>query len=144
MKHRLERVNEIIRRELSELIAREVVFSAPLVTVQSADVAPNLKMCKVYISVIGTEEQKKEVIVRLLNKRKELQYLLMKRVTLKYTPQLHFEIDHALERGDRIMQIMDQIVIPPDEIEPEENESDEAAHDEDAHEEAEPPADEQE
>jgi ribosome-binding factor A len=38
----------------------------------------------------------------------------MKRVVLKYTPQLHFEIDHALERGDRVMQIMDEIEIPPD------------------------------
>jgi len=38
----------------------------------------------------------------------------MKRVVLKYTPQLHFEIDHALERGDRVMQILDEIEIPPD------------------------------
>jgi ribosome-binding factor A len=64
--------------------------------------------------VIGNEEQKKEVITRLLDKRKHLQHLLMKRVVLKYTPQLHFEIDHALERGDRVMQILDEIEIPPD------------------------------
>ena len=115
MKHRLERVNEIIRRELSEIIPREIIFSAPLVTIQSADITPDLKTCHIYVSVIGNEEQKKEVIVRLLDKRKHLQYMLMKRVVLKYTPQLHFEIDHALERGDRVMQIMDQIVIPPDE-----------------------------
>jgi len=38
----------------------------------------------------------------------------MKRVVLKYTPQLHFDIDHSLERGDRIMQILDEIEIPPD------------------------------
>ena len=114
MKYRLERVNEIIRRELSEIVRREVVFAAPLVTIQSADIAPDLKSCHIYISVIGNEEQKKEAIVRLLDKRKELQYLLMKRIVLKYTPQLHFEIDHALERGDRIMQILDEIEIPPD------------------------------
>jgi ribosome-binding factor A len=117
MKHRLERVNEIIRRELSEIVQREVVFSAPLVTIQSADISPDLKSCRIYVSVIGKEEQKKEAIIRLLDKRKELQRLLMKRVTLKYTPQLHFEIDHALERGDRVMQIMDEIVIPPDDTE---------------------------
>src|SRR5579862_7149939 len=119
MKHRLERVNENIKRELSEIIPREVVFSAPLVTVQSADVSPDLKTCFIYISVIGNEEQKKEVIARLLDKRKHLQHLLMKRVVLKYTPQLHFQIDETLERGDRIMQILDEIVIPPDEqVEP--------------------------
>jgi ribosome-binding factor A len=114
MKHRLDRVNELIRRELSEIVRREVVFSAPLVTIQSADVTPDLKTCHIYISVIGNEAQKLEVITRLLDKRKMLQHLLMKRVVLKYTPQLHFEIDHALERGDRIMQILDEIDIPPD------------------------------
>ena len=114
MKHRLERVNEIIRRELSEIVQREVVFTAPLVTIQSADISPDLKTCQIYISIIGNEEQKKEAIVRLLDKRKELQRLLMKRVVLKFTPQLHFEIDHALERGDRVMQILNEIEIPPD------------------------------
>ena len=114
MKHRLERVNEVIRRELSEIVRREVVFSAPLVTIQSADVAPDLKSCIIYVSVIGNDVQKNEAIARLLDKRQLLQSLLMKRVVLKYTPQLRFEIDHALERGDRIMQILDEIEIPPD------------------------------
>jgi ribosome-binding factor A len=114
MKHRLERVNEVIRRELSEIVRREVVFAAPLVTIQSADVSPDLKTCQIYVSVIGNDEQKKEAINRLVAKRKELQHLLMKRVVLKYTPQLRFEIDHALERGDRVMQILDEIDIPPD------------------------------
>jgi len=117
MKHRLDRVNEIIRRELSEIVRREVVFSAPLVTIQTADITPDLKTCHIYVSVIGNEAQKHEVITRLLEKRKHLQHLLMKRVVLKYTPQLHFEIDHALERGDRIMQILDEIEIPPDDKE---------------------------
>jgi len=114
MKHRLERVNEVIRRELSEIVMREVIFSAPLVTIQSADISPDLKSCHIYVSVIGNEAQKQEVITRLLDKRKHLQQLLMKRVVLKYTPQLHFEIDHALERGDRVIQILEEIDIPPD------------------------------
>ena len=120
MKHRLERVNEVIRRELSEIVRREVVFPAPLVTIQSADITPDLKSCHIYVSVIGNDAQKQEVINRLLDKRKQLQQMLMKRVTLKYTPQLHFEIDHALERGDRVIQILEQIEIPPDEPAPDE------------------------
>jgi ribosome-binding factor A len=114
MKHRLERVNEIIRRELSEIVQREVVFTSPLVTIQSADISPDLKVCYIYISVIGNEELQKEAIVRLLDKRKELQRLLMKRVTLKYTPQHHFQIDHSLQRGDRVIQILNEIDLPPD------------------------------
>ena len=128
MKHRLERVNEVIRRELSEIVRREVVFDAPLVTIQSADISPDLKSCHIYVSVIGNEAQKQAVIIRLLDKRKQLQQMLMKRVVLKYTPQLHFEIDHALERGDRVIQIMEEIVIPPDE--PAAGEDDQANQDE--------------
>jgi ribosome-binding factor A len=97
-----------------------VVFTAPLVTIQSADITPDLKSCHIYVSVIGNDAQKQEVINRLLDKRKQLQQMLMKRVTLKYTPQLHFEIDHALERGDRVIQILEQIEIPPDEPAPDE------------------------
>jgi ribosome-binding factor A len=115
MKHRLERVNEVIRRELSEIVRREVVFTAPLVTIQSADITPDLKSCHIYVSVIGSEAQKQEVIIQLLDKRKQLQQMLTKRVVLKYTPQLHFEIDRDLERGDRVIQIMEEIIIPPDE-----------------------------
>ena len=122
MKHRLERVNEVIKRELSEIVRREVVFTAPLVTIQSADITPDLKTCHIYVSVIGNEEQKHEVITRLLDKRKLLQALLMKRVILKYTPQLHFQIDKDLERGDRVMQILDEIDLPPDPPEPTDDE----------------------
>ena len=46
-----------------------------------------------------------------------LQHALMKRVVLKYTPQLHFKLDEAIERGDRVMEILEQIEIPPDEDE---------------------------
>ena len=114
MKHRLERVNEIIKRELSEIVRREFIFSAPLVTVQSADVAPDLKNCRVFISIIGTPAQEKDALGKLNDKKGFLQRALGKRVVLKYTPHLHFLLDTSVERGNRIMQIMDEIVIPPD------------------------------
>ena len=55
MKHRLERVNEVIRRELGDLINREVTFQAALVTVQQVDITPDLKHAHVFISVMGTD-----------------------------------------------------------------------------------------
>src|SRR5207302_158391 len=58
MKHRLERVKEVIKRELSEIIPREMTFHATLVTVQDADITPDLKNCFVYVSAIGSEEDK--------------------------------------------------------------------------------------
>jgi len=114
MKHRLQRVNEVLKRELSEIILREVSFEATLVTVQSVDITPDLKNAFVYVSAIGSDEQKRSVINVLNGHRQTLQHELTKRVVLKYTPQLHFKVDQSIERGDRVMEILDQIELPPD------------------------------
>ena len=53
MKHRLPRVNELIKRELGELFTRELSFPAKLVTIQEVDVTPDLKHAHVFVSIIG-------------------------------------------------------------------------------------------
>ena len=115
MKHRLERVNELMRRELGELINREVSFQAALVTVQQVDITADLKNAHVYVSVMGTPEQSNEALARLHAARKNLQHLLSKRVVLKFTPHLHFKLDDTIERGNRIIDLLGEIDIPPDE-----------------------------
>jgi len=117
MKHRLERVNELLKRELGDLIGREVTFEAALVTLQQVDVTPDLKHAHAFISVIGSDEQAKAAMAKLHDKRKQLQHLLSKRVVLKYTPQLHFKLDESIERGTRVIHILSEIEIPPDEPE---------------------------
>ena len=114
MKHRLERVNELIRRELSEIINREVTFHAALVTVQQVDITADLKHAHVFISVIGSEDDGKEAMARLHASRVNLQRLLSKRVVLKFTPHLHFKLDESIERGNRIIDLLGEIEIPPD------------------------------
>ena len=114
MKHRLERVNELIRRELSEIINREVTFHAALVTVQQVDITADLKHAHVFISVMGSDDDAKEAMARLHASRVNLQHLLSKRVVLKFTPHLHFKLDESIERGNRIIDLLGQIEIPPD------------------------------
>ena len=118
MKHRLERVNELIKRELGELITREVSFEAALVTVQHVDITPDLKQAHVFVSVIGSEAEARAAMSVLHASRAVLQHLLSKRVILKYTPHLHFKLDESIERGTRVISILEQIEIPPDEPEP--------------------------
>jgi ribosome-binding factor A len=114
MKHRLPRVNELLKRELSELITREVSFEAALVTLQQVDITPDLKHAHVFMSVIGSEEQAKAAMAKLHDSRVNLQHLLSKRVVLKYTPHLHFKLDTAIERGTRVINILSEIELPPD------------------------------
>lgn len=116
MKHRLERVNEVLKRELGDLIRREFSFEAQLVTIQHVDVTPDLKQAHVFISVIGSESAQREAMAQLHDKRTVLQHELAKRVVLKYTPQLHFKRDESVERGTRILSILDELNLPePDE-----------------------------
>src|SRR5881227_3577177 len=57
MKHRLLRVNELVKRELSRLITRDVSFDSALVTISQVDVTPDLKSAHVFISVLGAESK---------------------------------------------------------------------------------------
>ena len=112
MKHRLERVREVIKRELSDIVNREITFHSVLVTIQHVDVTPDLKHAHVFVSAIGNEKDKADAIHRLDAARPELQRALSRRVILKYTPQLHFKLDESVERGARVMEILNEIEIP--------------------------------
>jgi len=109
MKHRLERVCEILKRELGTIIIREISFPVPLVTVSAVDITPDLRQGHVHVTAIGTEKQQADVISILQKNRVLLQSELSKRVVLKNTPHLHFRIDTSLERGSRVLNILDDL-----------------------------------
>ena len=111
MKHRLLRVNELLKRELSALLVREMSFPDLLVTVNQVDVTPDLKNAHVFISVLG-KKGRKEVLPKLESSRAALQSALSKHVVLKYTPHLVFHLDDSIERGDRVLEIMQTIPEP--------------------------------
>jgi ribosome-binding factor A len=111
MKHRLLRVNELLKRELSALLVREMTFENLLVTVNQVDVTPDLKSAHVYVSVLGSEGRK-EVLPKLEANRAALQADLSKHIVLKYTPHLVFHLDDSIERGSRVLEILQEIEPP--------------------------------
>jgi ribosome-binding factor A len=118
VKNRLDRVNESIKRELGALIRREFTFQAKLVTVHEVDITPDLKSAHVYIGVIGTPEEQHAAMAQLHDARARLQRELSRRVIMKFTPHLHFELDTTGERGDRILQIIEDLNLPPESAPP--------------------------
>jgi ribosome-binding factor A len=112
MKHRQLRVNELLRRELSGIITRELRFAEALVTINQVDVTPDLKNAHVYVSVLGHKSEK--VIEELEAHRVALQAALARHVVLKYTPHLIFHLDNSIERGTRIIEILQEIEKPDD------------------------------
>ena len=110
MSLRLQRVKELLKREIGELIRRELpVGEVGLINVNDVDVAPNLHNATVYIGVLGGEAQKKRAMEALDQSRKRIQGYLGKAVVLKYTPQLRFVLDESVERGNRILRILDEL-----------------------------------
>ena len=76
------------------------------------DVTPDLKSAHVYVSVLGSKGRK-EVLPKLEANRAALQADLSKHVVLKYTPHLVFHLDDSIERGSRVLEILQEIEPPP-------------------------------
>lgn len=109
MSQRLDRINELLRREISSCIEKSFEFPDTLVTVHAVETAVDLKNANVFIGIIGTAEQGRAVLNKLNAKRGFIQSTVMKRVVLRNTPHLHFKIDDSVERGVRILNILDEI-----------------------------------
>lgn len=110
MSLRLERVRELLKRELGEIIRREIPLSqAGLITVNEVGVAADLKSAVVYVGVIGTPDQRKRAAALLEKESKRFQGMIGRAVVLKYTPHLKFEVDEAIERGNRVLAIIDEL-----------------------------------
>jgi len=107
---RVERVRELLKRELGEIIRRELPLSeAGLITVNDVDISKDLQIATVYVGVVGTPQQKKNALSLLEQSRKRLQGLVGRAVVLKYTPQLRFELDESIERGNRVLKIIEEL-----------------------------------
>ena len=110
MNLRHERVRELLKREVGEVIRREIPMNeAGLLTVNEVGVASDLRSATVFVGVIGTAEQRKKAASLLDKESKRLQGLVGRAVVLKYTPHLKFVIDQSIERGNRVLEILDEL-----------------------------------
>lgn len=109
-------MNELLKRELSTIIAREIPFDGALVTVNYVDATPDLKNAHVYASVLPATAGV-TAIAKLEENRAVLQGLLSKHVVLKYTPHLSFHLDKSVERGSRVIEILQEIELPVNDAE---------------------------
>ena len=108
MKHRMLRVNEVVKRELSGIITREISFEGSLVSINHVEVSSDLKTAQVFVSVLGAESGE-SVMKKLEEHRTAFQSELARRVTMKFTPHLVFHLDESIARGSRIVEILQEI-----------------------------------
>ena len=107
---RHERVKELLIRAVGEVIRREMpVAEAGLITVSDVGLSNDLHSAVVFVSILGGEPQKKRGLDMLRRDSKKLQALVAQSVILKYAPRLRFEIDDSVERGNRVLHILEEL-----------------------------------
>ena len=107
MSRRLDRVNELLRREIGIVVQKDYEWHGKLVTISEVEVTQDLKEGKVWTSVLGGEGQ--SVIDRLNRDHGSIQGKVMKRVVLKSTPVLRFMLDNSASRGVGIVNLLDEV-----------------------------------
>jgi ribosome-binding factor A len=118
MSRRLDRVNELLRREIGNVIQKDYEWHGKLVTVSEVEVTQDLKEAKVWTSVLGGEAS--PVIEKLNREHGSIQGKVMKRVVLKSTPVLHFRHDASAVRGVDLVNLLDEVEKLPKAPEPDE------------------------
>ena len=116
MAHRIERVNNLIRQEISELLQRQVKDPrlGSFVAVTEVSTSPDLRHAKIFVSRIGSEAEKQETLSVLTAASGFFRNELAKRLRMRRIPELSFHWDDSIERGVRLLQLIDKI--SPDSI----------------------------
>ena len=106
------RINGEVQKELSNIIRGEIKDPRihPMTSVLAVSVAPDLKTCKAYISVLGTEEEKKATIQGLTNAEGYIRRQLAASVNLRNTPDIIFIADQSIEHGVMMSKKIDEVI----------------------------------
>ncbi|MFB0558962.1 MAG: 30S ribosome-binding factor RbfA [Dehalococcoidales bacterium] len=111
MAHRIERVNSLIRQEISELLQRQVKDPrlGNFIAVTEVATSPDLKYAKIFVSRLDSEGKKQETLNALASASGFLHNELFKRLRLRHTPELIFQWDDSIERGSHLLQLIDEV-----------------------------------
>ena len=111
MTHRIERVNNLIRREISELLQRQVKDPrlGSFVAVTEVSTSSDLRYAKVFVSCMGSEEEKQEMLRGLEAATGFFRNKLARNLRLRRIPELSFHWDDSIERGAHLLQLIDEV-----------------------------------
>ena len=110
MTRRTERINDLLREEISELVRRDLKDPriGGLVTITEVGVSPDLRHAKVFVSVLGSDDEKRSTLRALQAASHFLERELRRRLTIRRMPELEFVKDESLEHGQRILTLLDE------------------------------------
>ncbi|AFK86833.1 30S ribosome-binding factor RbfA [Thermoanaerobacterium saccharolyticum] len=108
MQYRIGRLSEEIKKEVSQMIFEEIKDPriSSMTSITDIEVSKDLRYAKIYISVYGNDDEKKNTIEGLKSATGFIRHELGKRIKLRYTPELIFELDNSIEYGAHISKIL--------------------------------------
>jgi len=107
---RTDRVASLIREEIGTLLSQKYQASQyGLVTVTEVHVTPDLRLAKIYVSILGNDERKKATLKQLELDKKSIRSYLGSNIRTKFTPEIQFYLDETMDRVDKINRIIEQI-----------------------------------
>ncbi len=111
MSRRIDRINELLRHEISQLLARQIKDPRlrGVISITEVKTSGDLRNARVLLSVMGDEETKRSALNGIQSAATFLRRELRDRLSLRYTPFLKFSLDESLEQADHVLQIMDHI-----------------------------------
>ena len=112
MTRRTERVNDLIQEELSELLHRQVKDPrlGCFLTVTRVDTSPDLRHAKIFVSVMGSDEEKKGAMEGLASASGFLHREMKVRLSLRRMPHLDFRLDNSMELGAETLDLIKQVI----------------------------------
>jgi ribosome-binding factor A len=113
MSNRTLRVNELIQRELNDILRRHYQSEAVAVTISEVRVSPDLRDGRVFVAVVGGDDVAEEKLRWLRSKSQEIRLELGRRIVLKFLPKFQYQLDNTAIRGARILQVLDEVSLPP-------------------------------
>lgn len=106
---RTDRVDELLKQEIARIVREEVKDPrVGFATVMDVGASADLRHARVFVSVLGSEEEKRETLAALRRASGFIRARIGDELTLKYLPELHFELDRTLERAARIEALLEQ------------------------------------
>ncbi|OKH29071.1 30S ribosome-binding factor RbfA [Chroogloeocystis siderophila] len=109
---RVSRVAELIKREVSQMLLHDIKddrVGAGMVSVTDVDVSGDLQHAKVFVSIYGTDEARAETMAGLKSATGYVRSELGQRVRLRRTPEIVFQEDRSIERGNRVISLINQL-----------------------------------
>ena len=118
MSRRTDRLNEVFKREISKLLEREVNDPrlGNIISLTRVEISHDLRNAKVYVSVLGEESSKLEVIEGFNTASSYLRRKLSASIRLRIIPHLSFYYDDSIEQGAKVLKVLDQVSSDRDEM----------------------------